>query len=92
MLKWQRMKFALNTYNLLRFPSFRFGLRHRAGPGVSPASPGARATPPPGATPQEKFFFYTIHKKKKKLYIYIRGKKKKKNYTYTSGKKKKISS
>jgi hypothetical protein len=27
MLKGQRMKFALNTYNLLRFPSFRFGLR-----------------------------------------------------------------
>jgi hypothetical protein len=58
----------------------------RAGPGVSPASPGARATP------QEKKNLYTIHKKKKKLYIYIRGKKKKKIYTYTSGKKKKISS
>jgi hypothetical protein len=33
----------------------------RAGPGVSPASPGARATP------REKKKFYTIHKKKKKI-------------------------
>jgi hypothetical protein len=36
----------------------------RAGPGVSPASPGARATP------QEKKN-YTIYKKKKFIYIYI---------------------
>jgi hypothetical protein len=48
----------------------------RAGPGVSPASPWARATPPLGATKREKkkFILY-IKKKKKKLYIYIRKKK-----------------
>ena len=51
----------------------------RAGPGVSPASPGARATPPPGATPQEKKKFILCIKKIKK-----------KNYTYTSGGKKKF--
>jgi hypothetical protein len=35
----------------------------RAGPGVSPASPWARATPHPGATKMEK--------KKKKIYTII---------------------
>jgi hypothetical protein len=35
----------------------------RAGPGVSPASPWARATPHPRATNGEKKI-YTIHKKK----------------------------
>jgi hypothetical protein len=49
----------------------------RVGLGVSPASPGARATPPPGATPRKFFFLYYTLKKKK-------------NYTYTSGEKKKI--
>jgi hypothetical protein len=66
---------------------------NRAGPGVSPASPGARATPPPGATPQEKKNFILYIKKKKKNYTYTSGekkKKKKKIYTYTSGKKKKF--
>jgi hypothetical protein len=62
----------------------------RAGPRVSPASPGARATPPPGATPQEKKNFILCIKKKKKNYTYThQGKKKKKKiYTYTSGEKK----
>ena len=36
---------------------------HRAGPGVSPASPRARATPLHGAT---KFFFFFINLRKKK--------------------------
>jgi hypothetical protein len=46
----------------------------RAGPGVSPASPWARATPHRRATKWEKkILYYTL---KKKLYIYIRKKKK----------------
>jgi hypothetical protein len=48
----------------------------RADPGVSPASPWARATPHPKAT--------NWKKKKKKLYYTL----KKKNYTYTLEKKK----
>ena len=48
--------------------------RHRAGLGVSPASPWARATPSPRATKREKKKIYTIHKIFF-LYIYIRKKK-----------------
>jgi hypothetical protein len=45
--------------------------RARAGPGVSPASPWARATPHPRATKREKKKFIHIHpKKKKKICIY----------------------
>jgi hypothetical protein len=61
----------------------------RAGPGVSPASPGARATPPPGATPQEKKNFILYIKKKKKNFILYKKKKKKKIIHIHRGKKKK---
>jgi hypothetical protein len=45
-------------------------------PGVSPASPWARATPHPRATKMEKKKIYTIHtKKKKKLYMHQKKKK-----------------
>jgi hypothetical protein len=50
---------------------------YRAGPGVSPASPWARATPHPGATKMEKKKII-LYIQKKKLYIYITEKKKKK--------------
>jgi hypothetical protein len=50
----------------------------RAGPGVSPASPWARATPHPGATKMEKKKIYTIHIKKKIIYTYTSEEKKKK--------------
>jgi hypothetical protein len=57
----------------------------RASPGLSPASPWARATPlPPGGNQKGKKKIYTIHKKKKKK------KKRKKNYTYTLERAKKI--
>jgi hypothetical protein len=50
----------------------------RAGLGVSPASPSARATPHPRATKiEKKKFILYIKKKKKKIYICIRKKKKK---------------
>ena len=68
--------------------------RHRAGLGVSPTSPWARATPSLGATKREKkkfilyinfFFFYTYTLGKKNCIhkpgqknIYSEGKKKKK--------------
>ena len=50
----------------------------RAGPGVSPASPWAKATPHPRATQWGKKNLYYIYKKKlltnkKKLYIYIKN-------------------
>jgi hypothetical protein len=53
----------------------------RAGPGVSPASPWARATPHPRATNGKKkiYYTYTLEKKKKIIFIkenfYLRAKK-----------------
>jgi hypothetical protein len=49
----------------------------RAGPGVSPASPWARATPHPRATngkKKKKNYMYTLEKKKN-IYIYIHKRK-----------------
>ena len=62
----------------------------RAGPGVSRASPWARATPHLGATKMDKKNLYYTCQKKKKLYIYITEKKKKKLYICITGKKKKL--